>query len=83
MHIHSVQFDIIFCNIVKRDSEVRQNDQRIVNFVKDNKIDGKYIMTFLSTNQYDFKSRENGIELVKTYDGIEKYFNEEGNEIKK
>ena len=51
--------------------------------VKDNKIDGKYIMTFLSTNQYDFISRENGIELVKTYDGIEKYFNEEGNEIKK
>ena len=51
--------------------------------VKDNKINGKYIMTFLSTNQYDFLSRENGIELVKTYDGIEKYFTEKGNEIKK
>ena len=40
-------------------------------------------MTFLSTNQYEFISRKNGIVWVKTYDGIEKYFNEEGNEIKK
>ena len=61
------------------------NDEKVLYLfnVKDNKIDGKYIMTFLSTNQYDFISRKNSIELVKTYDGIEKYFNEEGNEIKK
>lgn len=51
--------------------------------VKENKIDGKYILTYLSTDKYDFVPREKEIEIIKTYEGIEKYFDEEGNEIKK
>lgn len=51
--------------------------------VKTNRVDGKYIITYSSTNQYDIKSTndDNGIEIVKTYVGIEKYFDEDGNEI--
>lgn len=59
------------------------NDEKTLYLYNVNKemIDGKYIMTYFSTDKYDFIPRENTIKIVKTYEGVEKYFDENGNEI--
>ena len=58
-------------------------DEKIVYLhdIRTNRVDVKYIITYSSTNQYDIKlTNNNEIEIIKTHDGIERYFDEDGNE---
>lgn len=58
-------------------------DEKIVYLhdIRTNRVDGKYIITYSSTNQYDIKlTNNNEIEIIKIHDGIERYFDEDGNE---
>lgn len=59
------------------------DDEKIVYLynVKKEMLDGKYIIKYIDNSEYDQRIENNIFKIIKTYDGVEKSFDDNGNEI--